>query len=76
MATIQDRVKVFVETWERRRSGELPPVDLRVTCEVCGKVVMGDDTVQFTRRGLICNGCLDKGETRSGIGVSSYREYR
>lgn len=73
---IENRVRVFVEVWEKRKAGELPPPDLRVTCSKCGSQIMGDDTLQFTRQGLICNGCVDKGETGPGIGVSSYGEYR
>lgn len=65
MTTIEDRVKGFVLVWEKRKAGELPPVDMRVTCQSCGIQVMGDDTLQFTRRGLVCKGCLDNG--KSGI---------
>ena len=61
MATVEERVKEFVETWEKRKSGELPPIDMRINCQSCGIQVMGDDTLQFTTRGLICKGCLDKG---------------
>jgi hypothetical protein len=62
MATVEERVKEFIETWEKRKSGELPPIDMRISCQSCGVQVMGDDTLQFTIRGLICKGCLDKGE--------------
>jgi hypothetical protein len=62
MGSVEDRVKGFIEVWERRKAGELPPVDMRVTCQSCGIQVMGDDTLQFTRRGLICKACLDRVE--------------
>lgn len=60
MTTIEDRVKGFIEIWEKRKTGELPPVDMRVTCQSCGIQIMGDNALQFTARGLICKGCLDK----------------
>jgi len=61
MGTIEERVREFVLTWEKRRSGELPPIDMRITCQSCSAQVIGDDTLQFTTRGLICKGCLDRG---------------
>jgi hypothetical protein len=36
MAGIDDRVKEFLTTRGKRRTGELPEVDLRITCESCG----------------------------------------
>jgi hypothetical protein len=60
MGSVEERVKGFIEVWEKRKTGELPPADMRVTCQSCGIQVMGDDTLQFTRRGLICKGCLKK----------------
>ena len=61
MVGIEDRVKGFLETWEKRKAGELLPVDMRVTCQSCGAQVMGDGTLQFTRRGLVYKECLDRG---------------
>jgi hypothetical protein len=66
MATVEERVKEFIEIWEKRESGELPPIDMRISCQSCGVQVMGDDTVSFTTRDLICKGCLDKGEHGTG----------
>lgn len=57
MASIQQRVKGFIETWEKRKRGELPPPDLRVTCQSCGIQVMGDNDLRFTAKGLICGDC-------------------
>lgn len=62
MGNVEDRVKDFIEVWEKRKAGELRAPDMRVTCQLCGTQIMGDDTLQFTRRGLICKGCLDKGK--------------
>ncbi len=62
MPGIQERVEGFIKTWERRKAGELPAVDMRVSCGSCGVQVMGDNALQFTSRGLICKGCLGKGE--------------
>jgi hypothetical protein len=33
MTTIEDRVKGFIDVWEKRKTGELPPIDMRVTCQ-------------------------------------------
>lgn len=62
MIGIDQRVKGFLEIWEKRKAGELPPIDMRVTCQSCGGQMVGDNTLQFTTRGLLCKGCLDKGE--------------
>ena len=57
-----DSVREFLSTWAKRKTGELPPVDMNVSCGTCGAQVMGDETVQFTTKGIICKGCLDKGD--------------
>jgi hypothetical protein len=62
MAVMQERVEQFIEVWKKRKAGELPAIDMRVGCQSCGVQAMGDDTLQFTERGLICKGCLAKGE--------------
>ena len=62
MGGIEEQVRDFLETWAKRKVGELPAIDMRVTCEACGVQVMGDDGVEFTTRGLICKRCLDKGK--------------
>jgi hypothetical protein len=56
---IEAKIKTFLEVWEKRKTGELSPVDMRLTYQSCGVQVMGDDAVQFTKEGLICNRCLD-----------------
>jgi len=59
MTTTEDHpVKEFLSTWEKRGTGDLPGVDMSVTCEPCGVQVIGDEEVIFTTRGLICRGCL------------------
>ncbi len=60
MAGIAERVKGFIEVWEKRKAGELPQPDLRMNCQLCGVQVMGDEAVQFTRRGLLCASCMEK----------------
>ena len=40
MAGIGDRVEVFFETWEKRRTGEMPEIDISATCEPCGVQVL------------------------------------
>ena len=62
MTGIEEPVREFLSTWQKRKAGELPPIDMRVTCSVCGCQVIGDEAVQFTTKGIICKGCLDKGE--------------
>jgi len=57
---VEERVRLFCEIWERRKSGELPPVDLKVQCAVCWKLIIGDDALSYAKRGLICNGCAEK----------------
>ena len=63
---IGERVEEFVRTWEKRRLGTLPPIDMRVACQSCGVQVMGDVTLQFTGRGLLCGECADKGKDGTG----------
>lgn len=62
MIGIDQRVKGFIEVWEKRKAGGLPPIDMRVTCQFFGVQMVGDNTLQFTKMGLVCKGCLDKGE--------------
>jgi formylmethanofuran dehydrogenase subunit E len=63
MGIIDERVKNFLQVWAKRKAGELPAIDMRVTCESCGVQVMGDDAVQLTTRGLVCKRCLDNGKS-------------
>lgn len=50
-------VEEFLSTWKRRKSGELPPVDLMVSCVKCSREMFGDDRVDLTPEGLICSDC-------------------
>ena len=59
MEIIDQRVEQFLETWEKRKAGELPCPDLSVICASCGLKIIGDDEVQFTTKGLICKRCLN-----------------
>jgi formylmethanofuran dehydrogenase subunit E len=51
-------VEEFLTTWKRRESGELPPVDLRVSCRKCGTKIIGDQRVEFVKGELICIPCM------------------
>jgi len=68
MTGIEDRVKEFLDTWEKRRTGELPGVDMSVICESCGVQVIGGETV-FAARGLLCQRCSQGDPTQKGEGV-------
>jgi len=60
MTSIEGRVKEFVETWEKRRSGELPMPDSTIICSKCGVQVMGDQRVEFINGGIVCIPCFGK----------------
>ena len=62
MTLIEDRVREFVETWLKRKTGELSAIDMRINCQSCGVQVIGDDAVSFDKRGIICRECWDKGK--------------
>ncbi len=59
---MKDPVEEFLQTRAKRKSGALPPVDLKVECSFCGAKIMGDGRVEFTAKGLVCEGCLKKGK--------------
>ncbi len=61
MISLDQTVKEFLETWAKRKSGALPPVDLTVACSSCGAKIMGDGKVEFTSKGLVCGSCIKKG---------------
>ncbi len=60
MTSLDQTVKEFLETWAKRKSGILPPVDLRVQCVSCGLQVMGDNKVELTPKGIVCESCFKK----------------
>ena len=53
-----DTVNEFIQTWQKRKEGILPPVDLRVSCSHCGNEIIGDSKIQFTKDGLLCLSCF------------------
>jgi formylmethanofuran dehydrogenase subunit E len=57
MAGIDDRVRGFLEVWNRRKAGELPAPDPTVRCSRCGVVFIGDERVEFTSTEIACPGC-------------------
>jgi hypothetical protein len=65
MTCHEETVREFLETWQRRRSGALPPVDLRVSCSSCGVLIVGDARVEFDKAGLMCESCFKKGKDES-----------
>ena len=52
----------FLDTWEKRKSGALPPVDLKVTCSLCGVPIVGDARAEFGKEGLLCESCFKRRE--------------
>ena len=57
MASIDDRVRGFLEVWNRRKAGELPAPDSTVRCSRCGVILIGDEGWQFIRTEIIRQGC-------------------
>ncbi len=53
-----DIVEGFLKTWKKRKAGELPAVDLAVSCQSCGAQIMQGEPVGFTAKGLLCEGCF------------------
>ena len=68
MTGIEDRVRMFLETWAKRKTGELPApaIDLTVSCQSCGIQIIQGEPVAFSTRRLLCKGCVDKGERSIG----------
>ena len=58
MTSLDQVVSQFLEEWQKRKSGELPMPDLKVSCSKCSKEIQGDERVEFTRDGLICSDCF------------------
>ncbi len=58
---IEDRVRGFLEAWAKRKAGELPAIDLTVSCQRCGVQMMQGEPVAFTKAGLLCPPCSDMG---------------
>lgn len=56
MAGIEDRVKEFLETWERRKAAEIPSTE-PARCRNCG-VVLKDGKVALVDSGQICLNCM------------------
>ncbi len=63
---LDDVVKEFCRVFKMRQGGKLPPVDLRVSCQQCGHEIIGDETVDFTEKGILCKDCM-RGEV---VGVT------
>lgn len=57
MAGIEDRVKGFIETWEKRKSGEIPSPDLTVSCSACGGLIMGAEEIEPVDMEVVCREC-------------------
>ena len=55
---LEDYVEEFCRVFRLRKEGKLPPVDLRVFCQVCGNQIMGDETIDFTEKGIVCRNCV------------------
>jgi formylmethanofuran dehydrogenase subunit E len=51
-------VEEFLQTWKKRKSGELPPADLKVSCSRCGNEIIGDTKVEYDPEGLLCESCF------------------
>lgn len=61
MTSVDQVVRQLLEEWQKRKSGALPPVDLRVNCSSCGRQIIGGARIEFGRSGLICESCFKKG---------------
>jgi formylmethanofuran dehydrogenase subunit E len=56
MAGVEERVKAFLEVWEKRKSGDLPSPNLSGSCSACGAIVMGDE-YPVVNGEIFCQGC-------------------
>ena len=54
MTGVDQVVKIFLETWQKRKSGVLPMPDLTVNCSRCGVELKGDSKTKFAKDGLLC----------------------
>ncbi len=54
-------VDEFLQTWAKRKSGVLPPVDLRVECSSRGCQIIADARIEYGKPGLLCEDCFRKG---------------
>ena len=61
MGTVEERVREFLETWAKRKTGELSAIDMRVNCQSCGVQVLPGESAAFDKRGILCRECWDKG---------------
>jgi hypothetical protein len=57
---MNESVNEFLRTWEKRKMGLLPAVDLRVSCAKCGCEIMGDARIEYGKTGLLCESCFKK----------------
>ena len=57
---MDETLREFLYTWEKRKSGDLPAVDFKVSCSKCGSEILGDTLVAYSADGLVCTLCLDK----------------
>jgi hypothetical protein len=55
---LEDCVKEFCKVFRMRKEGKLPPVDLRVSCQVCGHQIMEGETIDYTEKGIVCKKCV------------------
>lgn len=62
MTSVDQTVKEFLYTWSRRKCGDLPPVDFKISCCRCGIEVIGDSQVAYSVDGLLCEACLTEGK--------------
>jgi hypothetical protein len=54
----EDVVKEFCRVFRIRQEGKLPPVDLKVSCCLCGREIMESETVDYTEKGIVCKSCV------------------
>jgi hypothetical protein len=62
MTSLAQTIDEFLRVWQKRKSGALPPVDLRVSCTSCGCQIIGDARIEYGKPGLLCEECFRKGD--------------
>ncbi len=56
MAGVNERVRDFLETWQKRKAGEIPSPE-PTRCTGCG-VVLEDGNFALVDGGLVCLNCM------------------
>jgi hypothetical protein len=68
--SLDDVVREFCRVFRMRKEGKLPPVDLRVSCQLCGHEITPGETIDYTEKGILCRDCM-KVEIKNSIARAS-----